>query len=61
VYVAYYPDAGTAGSKTVGLSAPTGQQYSIVAVEIKGTAGAAAASLAPNIAQRLMSILIPNF
>lgn len=41
-YVAYYPDAGAAGLKTVGLSAPTGQKYSIVAVEIKGTAGASA-------------------
>ena len=40
VYVAYYPDAGAAGSKTVGLSAPSGQQYSIIALEIKGTAGA---------------------
>lgn len=34
VYGAYYPDAGVAGSKTVGLSAPTGQHYTIVAVEI---------------------------
>jgi hypothetical protein len=39
IYVAYYPDAGAAGSKTVGLSAPTGQQYAIVALEVKGTAG----------------------
>jgi hypothetical protein len=36
-YVAYYSNSGTAGSKTVGLSAPTGQKYSIAAVEIKGT------------------------
>lgn len=36
VYGAYYNDTGTAGSKTVGLSAPGGQKYSIVAVEIKG-------------------------
>lgn len=36
VYAAYYSDAGTAGSKTVGLSAPSGQKYSIIAVEIKG-------------------------
>lgn len=39
VYIGYHPDAGTAGSKTVGLSAPAGQKYAIVAVEIKGTAG----------------------
>ena len=35
-YVAYYPDAGAAGVKTVGVSSPT-TQYSIVAVEVKGT------------------------
>ena len=39
IYVGYHPDAGTAGSKTVGLSLPTNQKYSIIAVEIKGTAG----------------------
>lgn len=44
VYVAYYSDAGTAGAKTVGLSAPAGQHYATAAVEIKGTAGAAATS-----------------
>lgn len=38
-YGAYWSDAGTAGSKTTGISAPTGQKYSIIAVEIKGTAG----------------------
>lgn len=38
-YVAYYPDAGAAGVKTVGLTAPTGQTYSIAAVEILGTVG----------------------
>lgn len=38
VYAAYYPDAGTAGAKTVGLSAPTGQKYSVVALEVKGVA-----------------------
>lgn len=42
LYVAYYPDAGAAGAKTVGLSAPTGQKYSIIAVEVKGTAAAGA-------------------
>jgi hypothetical protein len=44
VYVAYYPDAGLAGSKTVGLSAPGGQKYSIVAVEILGSAATSSAS-----------------
>jgi hypothetical protein len=38
VYAAYYSDAGAAGSKTVGLSAPSGQKYSIAAIEVKGVA-----------------------
>jgi hypothetical protein len=47
VYVAYYSDAGTAGSKTVGLSAPVGQIFSTVAIEVKGTT--AAASVIPTL------------
>jgi hypothetical protein len=39
VYAAYWSDAGAAGSKTVGVSAPSGQKYAIVAVEVLGTAG----------------------
>lgn len=39
VYAGYHPNAGAAGSKTVGLSAPTGQDYSIAALEILGSAG----------------------
>jgi hypothetical protein len=35
-YGGYHADAGAAGAKTVGLTAPTGQQYSIVAVEVTG-------------------------
>lgn len=38
-YGGYHPDAGALGAKTVGLSAPAGQKYSIAAVEIKGSAG----------------------
>lgn len=38
-YGAYWNDAATAGSKTTGLSAPSGQKYSIIAVEVEGTAG----------------------
>lgn len=37
IYVAYYVDAGAAGAKTVGLSAPTAQKASIIAVELIGT------------------------
>lgn len=36
VYGAVYQDVGTAAAKTIGLSAPTGQKYSIIALEIKG-------------------------
>lgn len=38
-YGAYWSDAGAAGAKTTGLSAPSGQKYSIIAVEVEGTAG----------------------
>lgn len=38
VYTGYAPDAGAAGSETLGLTAPTGQKYSIVAVEVLGLA-----------------------
>jgi hypothetical protein len=37
IYGGYYNDAGTAGAKTVGISAPGSQIYSIVAVEVLGT------------------------
>lgn len=42
VYANVWADVGAAGSKTTGLSAPTGQQYAIVAVEVLGTGGAPA-------------------
>jgi hypothetical protein len=38
VYTAYWDDAGAAGSKTVGLTAPT-MKASIAVIEIKGTGG----------------------
>lgn len=41
VYVAYYSDVGATGTKTVGLSAPSGQKYGIIAVEVKGTSAGA--------------------
>ena len=40
VYAAYYPDAGAAGAKTVGVTTPS-MMYSIVAIEVKGASGAA--------------------
>lgn len=39
VAMAYFADAGAIGSKTVGMSAPTGQKWTIIAVEVKGSAG----------------------
>lgn len=38
LYAAYHANAGAAGAKTAGLSAPTGQKYAIIAVEILGAA-----------------------
>lgn len=49
VAIAYYADVGAIGSKTVGMSAPTGQKWSIIAIEVKGTAGNTATSLPPSI------------
>lgn len=40
-YSAYYDDAGSVGSKTVGLTIPSSQHYAIAAVEVKGSAAAA--------------------
>lgn len=39
LYMAVYPDVGSAGAKTFGLSGPTGQKWRMGVVEIKGTAG----------------------
>lgn len=47
-YAARWNDAGTAGSKTTGLSAPSGQRYSIIAVEVQGTAGGTGATVTPS-------------
>jgi hypothetical protein len=41
VYGCVYVSVGAAGTKTVGLSAPTGQKYSMIAVEVKGAAAGA--------------------
>jgi hypothetical protein len=51
-YSAYWSDAGAAGSKTVGLSAPTGQTYALVAVEVKGAAGTSTSPPAPRRSHR---------
>jgi hypothetical protein len=44
-YSAYWNDAGTAGANNYGLSAPTGQTYSLIAVEVKGTVSAGGATI----------------
>jgi hypothetical protein len=36
IYGGYHPNAGSVGVKAVGLSAPGGQQYTIIGIEIKG-------------------------
>lgn len=36
-YGGYHGDVGSAGSKTVGLSAPSGQRYTTLAIEVKGS------------------------
>jgi len=47
VYVAYWPDTGaSAGPVTVGLSAPTGMKYTVIATEVLGQAGAASPTAA---------------
>lgn len=38
VYGGFHADAGSIGTKTVGLSGPAGQKYSIIALEILGSA-----------------------
>lgn len=43
VYAGRWNDSGAAGAKTLGLSAPAGQKYSIAGVEILGSAGGAPA------------------
>ena len=57
VYGAYYNDAGTAGSVTVGLSAPGSQKYSIAAVEVKGSSSASSDATHPNNVLRGDSII----
>ena len=47
VYGAYYPDVGSTGSKTVGLSNLDNSNYCVVALEIKGSAGATNTSPLP--------------
>jgi hypothetical protein len=38
--IVYWPDVGAAGAKTVAMSAPSGMNWTIEVVEVKGSAGA---------------------
>jgi hypothetical protein len=49
VYGGYHADAGAIGTYAVGLSAPTGQKYSIAAIEIKGLASGTADTTPPTV------------
>lgn len=40
VYGGFYTDSGSVAAKTVGWSAPSGQKYAVMAVEILGSSGA---------------------
>lgn len=60
VYVAYYSDVGTAGvAKTVGLSAPSGQKYAIIAIEVKGS-GSTNATVTPGAINATTSVPAPS-
>jgi hypothetical protein len=59
-YVARWNDAGAAGSKTTGLSAPSGQKYSIIAVEVKGTAGGTDATATPAVVAAVAALPRPD-
>lgn len=52
VYAGVHADAGAVGSKTVGLSAPVGQKYSLVAIEIKGITATATSQPFPRRPER---------
>lgn len=55
LYVGYHADAGAAATYAVGLSAPTGQKYAIVAVEVKGTAAAGSLPKRPLIVRQAVN------
>ena len=42
IYSAYWDDCGTTGAKSPGMTAPSGQQWAIIAVEILGSASSGA-------------------
>lgn len=59
VYAAYYSDAGAAGAKTVGLSAPGSQTYGIIAIEVKGTASGSS-TITPSAGSQTLTGIAPT-
>jgi len=57
VAIGYIGDAGAVGTKTIAMSAPTGQKWSIIVVEVKGSASASA-SLPPVLSNRFAHLLV---
>jgi hypothetical protein len=67
VHTATYADVGTAGSKTVGMSAPATQRYGIIVIEVKGTVpawtrvqGATNAGSSPSLSVTLSAVGLGN-
>jgi hypothetical protein len=61
VYGGYRANAGTAGVKTTGLSAPTGQRPAVISVEVKGLAGAGGdATATPPVGDTTIDIPAPT-
>jgi len=49
----YYADVGSAANKNVGLTAPTGMAWTLLAIEVKGTAAAGSASVSPSVSRSI--------
>jgi chitodextrinase len=47
VEAGYYANAGTAGNKTIGITAPTGMTWALAAVEVKGNSGGGGGDTTP--------------
>ena len=47
VEAGYYANAGTAGNKTIGLTAPTGMKWAIAGVEVKGSGSSGSGDTTP--------------
>jgi len=59
VEAGYYPNAGTAGNKTIGLTAPTGMKWALAAIEVKGS-GVGGGDTAPPTSPTNMAATAPS-